>query len=316
MATEACQCGNSLPVVARALPMWQQAQWSVVGATRNWNRSVGIIRWRYCESIRLPYWHTGVQSGLVARPKSAPPTAKASDSAAPLPAASMPRKSMVSESTCTRTYLPDASHFSRGEPLREATERCATRQPQRNCRFGSVGERLPAGARPAQRTGAFRTANPRGQPRSSAACRGSKFPWKLPRARPPPAHTQRHGHAGAAAKTVWLRDSLLVLNSECATTAAARRCRNRRSSAKLRKRRTTSSGRALLRTTLLSESAATLRLCDFRHPVIICHVLQRCCAKGQNAERGVAPDTNSSCTPDAASDLGESHAPPFPIELN
>jgi hypothetical protein len=132
----------------------------------------------------------------------------------------MPRKSMVSESTCTRTYLPDASHFSRGEPLREATERCATRQPQRNCRFGSVGERLPAGARPAQRTGAFRTANPRGQPRSSAACRGSKFPWKLPRARPPPAHTQRHGHAGAAAKTVWLRDSLLVLNSECATTAA------------------------------------------------------------------------------------------------
>ena len=168
--------------------MWQQAQWSVVGATRNWNRSVGIIRWRYCESIRLPYWHTGVQSGLVARPKSAPPTAKASDSAAPLPAASMPRKSMVSESTCTRTYLPDASHFSRGEPLREATERCATRQPQRNCRFGSVGERLPAGARPAQRTGAFRTANPRRQPRSSAACRGSKFPSYPERAHRPPTH--------------------------------------------------------------------------------------------------------------------------------
>jgi len=203
MATEACQCGNSLPVVARALPMWQQAQWSVVGATRNRNRSVGIIRWRYCESIHLPYWHTGVQSGLVARPKSAPPTAKASDSAAPLPAASMPRKSMVSESTCTRTYLPDASHFSRGEPLREATERCATRQPQRNCRFGSVGERLPAGARPAQRTGAFRTANPRGQPRSSAACRGSTS-----QVTPSASRAPTHKHMGTlvllAAKTVWL----------------------------------------------------------------------------------------------------------------
>ena len=204
--------------------------------------------------------------------------------------------------------LPDASPFSRGAPL------SAVRQPQRNCRFGSVDERLPAGARPAQRTGAFRTANPRGQPRSSAACRGSTFPSYPERA--PRAHTQTHGHAGAVGRKNGVVDSLLVLDSECATTASSRRCRNRRTSAKLRKRRTASSGRALRRTALLSESAATLRLCDFRHPFIVCHVLQRCCAKGQNAERGVAPDTNSSCTPDAASDLGESHAPPLPIELN